>query len=205
MTTLNTIFTVDRLRSRPYALIFTISAILFAFEIGVLTFSPPGDLHEMYLPIRLPIVLLGMCGTVGSFVLWFGMWCYWRRVDPSSKWAKVFWFVILLFGTVLGGLFYFLFVYLPQLLNSRNTESASISLENGISTANSRQSRLAWIVITLWAIFWTVDLLFPLFPETSRLLHVGRILSIYGLLLTAGTIVVGFTWLWRSGLRTGKQ
>ena len=74
-----------------------------------------------YLPIppdppvaeRVLLGLVGILSALSVFFLWSGMWCYWIRRDPSSRFARRVWFVVLLVGFWYGAAAYYLCVYLP--------------------------------------------------------------------------------------------
>ena len=63
---------------------------------------------------RLPWGIFGITFPIAAFLLFFGMWQFWMRLDHSRAGPKRVWFVILLFGLWWGASLYCLSVYLPQ-------------------------------------------------------------------------------------------
>lgn len=115
------IFRDDRLASRGYASLFTISSILtVCVELLLRSRVEPA---KMSFWIRLPLAFLGVFGTLGMMFLWVGMWWYWATLDDSGRWWKRIWFVVLLIGFWDGSIVYFLFVYLPQLVRRREANA----------------------------------------------------------------------------------
>lgn len=57
---------------------------------------------------------VGVVGAPATILLWVGMWKYWAQVDDAGRWAKRFWFLILLVGLWYGSVLYCYLVYLPQ-------------------------------------------------------------------------------------------
>lgn len=114
------LFRDDRLVSRPYVVLFSLSALLCLAAIAVLPYS--GDPLKMALWLRVPLTLLGMSAPVGFFFIWLGMWFYWARFDSSKAPLKVLWFVVLLIGLCFGAALYFVVVYLPHVMRRRTPE-----------------------------------------------------------------------------------
>jgi hypothetical protein len=84
------------------------------------------DTTKMTFWARLPWGVLGTLGPFATFLLWFGMWRYWIRIDNSKGYVKRFWFVVLLFGLWWGSCLYCYCVYLPQVF--RKADQRSIPL-----------------------------------------------------------------------------
>jgi hypothetical protein len=115
------LFRDDRLASRGYATLFGISSILtICVELLLRSRIDPA---KMSFWIRLPIVFVGVFGTLGMMFLWLGMWWYWVRLDDSGRWWKRFWFAVLLIGFWNGSVPYFIFVYLPQTVRKREASA----------------------------------------------------------------------------------
>jgi apolipoprotein N-acyltransferase len=106
------LFSDDRLVSRQYIGLFSLSALLCLAVIALLPYSL--EPLKMTLWLRVPLTLLGISAPVGFFFIWLGMWFYWVRFDSSRNPAKVLWFIVLLVGFCFGAALYFAFVYLPQ-------------------------------------------------------------------------------------------
>lgn len=102
----------DLLTTRPAAAIFFLSTLLMP----ITTAQMFGLVDPSRIPVwgRVPWGIVCMAGTVGLFVLWFGMWLYWVRLDDSKRFFKKIWFVILLLGSGGGACIYYYSVYLPQ-------------------------------------------------------------------------------------------
>jgi hypothetical protein len=115
------LFRDDRLISRTYLRLFSVSAALCVAL--TLFYFRPVDPLETVLWLRILITVIGMAATVGLFFIWLGMWFYWARLDGSEAWRKTLWFLVLLVGFCLGSTLYFLFVYLPQAMRRAKPEA----------------------------------------------------------------------------------
>jgi hypothetical protein len=65
--------------------------------------------------------VLAMAGVAACFFLWYGMRCYWARLDDSRAFVKRVWFPFVLFGPW-GSCLYCYCVYLPQVLRKWKAE-----------------------------------------------------------------------------------
>jgi hypothetical protein len=121
------IYRDERLASKLYVWLFGICIVLaswlFAFPNAI-----EGHSHDP-LWIRLPLAVLLVSAIVGMFFVWVGMWWYWARLDASGKWAKRFWFAVLLFGFWFGAAAYYVCVYLPQIVRGDAARAVQTSSE----------------------------------------------------------------------------
>jgi hypothetical protein len=142
------IYRDERLASKLYAWFFGISipllSWLWAFPNAIV-----GHSHDP-LWIRLPLAGLLVSAIVGMFFVWVGMWWYWARLDASGKWAKRFWFVVLLFGFWFGAAAYYVCVYLPQVVRGDAARAVQTSSEFEESTSAKRSRRVLLWVLAGW-------------------------------------------------------
>jgi hypothetical protein len=147
------LFQRDRFASKLYA-------GLFAFCVALSTWlwtSAQSLEHYSHdsLWIRLALAILLLAAIGGMFFVWMGMWWYWATLDDSGKWAKRFWFFVLLFGFWLGSAMYYVCVYLRQMIGGRRTNPfpRDVETENAIdATIRTRRSwrPLMWLAAAWW-------------------------------------------------------
>ena len=105
--------------------------------------------------------LFGAASPFAVFFIWIGMWRYWARIDPSPKWVRRFWFVILLAGFWCGSVLYYFLMYLPQCLKGQNER-------NFAPAAVGKPLRgFASILIGGWALLLVGTLLTFILPKMS--------------------------------------
>jgi hypothetical protein len=143
------IYRDERLASKLYAWLFGTSLALalwlFAFPTAVVE-----HIHDP-LWIRLPLAALLVAAILGLFFVWVGMWWYCARLDASGKWAKRFWFVVLLCGFCFGAAAYYVCVYLPQIVRGDSVRVAETSSGFEESTSAKRSRRgLMWVLAVWW-------------------------------------------------------
>lgn len=109
------------LTTRRAAKLFFIASLFLA----AVTVQMVGWIDPVHMPAweRILWVTLGMAGTAGGFLLWYGMRRYWLRLDDSRASAKRIWFPVVLFGLWWGSCLYYYCVYLPQVLRKWKAES----------------------------------------------------------------------------------
>jgi hypothetical protein len=139
----------ERLASKLYAWLFGVSIPLFSW-LWAFPNAFEGYNHDP-LWIRLSLAVLLVLAIVGMFFLLVGMWWYWAKLDASGKWAKRFWFVVLLFGFWFGAAAYYVCVYLPQIVRGDTARGVRTSSEFEESTGAKRSRRvLLWVFAAWW-------------------------------------------------------
>jgi hypothetical protein len=94
------IYRDERLSSKLCALLFGVCVALFSW-LFAFPHAVEGYSHGP-LWIRVPLAVLLVLAIVGMFFVSVGMWWYWAKLDVSRKWAKRFWFFVLLCGFCFG-------------------------------------------------------------------------------------------------------
>lgn len=146
------IYRDERLASKLYAWLFGISIPLFTW-LWAFPNTFEGHNHDP-IWIRLPLAVLLVLAIVGMFFLLVGMWWYWAKLDASGKWAKRFWFAVLLFGLWFGAAAYYVCVYLPQIVRGDAARAVQTSSEFEESTSAKRSRRVLLWVLAVWC--WVI-------------------------------------------------
>jgi hypothetical protein len=139
---------VSRKASRLFGAAAMAIALLTPLFLGWVTSEGPGLVRSIYWGI------LGIAGGLGVFFLWEGMWRYWIRCDPSPRWARRIWFLVLIVGVWWGAVLYYLLVYLrktPVIATPPSVGTAALKVFRRILVAS-------WV---LMAIGFTVLFAFP--------------------------------------------
>jgi hypothetical protein len=104
------------LQRRPRSL-FSYAAVVttILFIIGVIANVMMAYHGAIPIPKTIPFkifgVLVGVVGASAALWLWVGMCWYWVQLDQSSRWSKIFWFIILLLGNWAGATAYYFLIY----------------------------------------------------------------------------------------------
>jgi hypothetical protein len=118
---LDKLFSADHLRSRTFARLFFVSALLCLAMIPPLTGLVDIEHSPTWQRLLWSPVVLG--GAPGALFIWSGMLVFWMRLDRSDRWTKRGCFLVLLIGFWYGACLYYFFVYLPQWTQWRRSEA----------------------------------------------------------------------------------
>jgi hypothetical protein len=131
----------------------------------------------------------------GIVFLWLGMWRYWARLDNSGRWAKRFWFVVMLAGFWYGSCLYCWFIYLPQVIRA-----GRLGVQPTISEPpRHRKAVFGGFLLTGWVAFLLFVVIIFAFPKLATVGGVG-ILRIASIVLVLASFGYAIGWLYRQGV-----
>jgi hypothetical protein len=198
------LFQRDRLASKLYAWLFALCIALF---IWLWTSAQTLESHSHdALRIRLSLAILLLAAIAGMFFLWIGMWWYWATLDDSGKWAKRFWFLMLLFGVWFGGAMYYVCVYLPQAIGGRAGNPSSRTVETESALDEPTRARFSWHPLMWLATAWWCGMILLVAAMTfaprviARIPHFEYIRFIVPIALVA-SLAYALWVLYASGMR----
>jgi hypothetical protein len=154
--------------------------------------------------------ILGVVGPIALFFLLFGMWRYWLRVDDSRRWAKRFWFLMLLVGIWwwYALCLYCWIVYLPKVIRVSRT---GIQTTPASALSPSQQTNIAFrpgifgkILISCWVLFFggLLAALLLLKPGKASVWFPNvETLRIFSIVLVLTSIAYGIRWLYALGMK----
>jgi hypothetical protein len=143
---------------------------------------------------------IGALAPFAVCFIWTGMWRYWARIDHSHKYARRFWFLILLCGLWFGASIYYFLVFLPQYFR-RKQKLEEVLLRTARCDAATRIGVFGKVLIGGWFLLLSGTLLVFLFPKSGLGTEVLFVLSLFLILSTA---VYGVAWLYRVGISRDK-
>jgi hypothetical protein len=123
------LFSAEWMQARRAALLFLGASLL---TIALTPIFPLGIVSQTDIPEgwKIGVNLLGALSVVSLFGIWYGMWCYWERLDTSDTTSRRRWRLVLLFGVWYGSCLYCWFVYAPKIL--RKPKQLSSAAESNL-------------------------------------------------------------------------